>query len=386
MSRSPIQVYLVDDSPVALALLKRILASAPDVKVVGWAGSGDRAIVEIEQLRPDVICTDLHMPRMNGLELTRAVMATMPRPILAISASVQAGEDRANIFALLEAGAVDVFPKPQSGLQEDYEAIQQQLLEKIRILAGVKVFSRRGAGAASGAIASPEVPQGAVQRSRRSPESTATLAPPVTHPPVGPGNGAGLGGGVVALGASTGGPQALQAILGRLPATFPLPVLCVQHISEGFLTGLATWLRSHCALAVQVAQPGQQPQPGNVYFAPEQRHLELDGRGYFRMTTTPPVAGHRPAITVTFESIARCYGHRAVGVLLTGMGSDGAAGLAAIAKAGGVTMVQDEATSVVFGMPGSAIALGVVQRVLPLEAIAPALQSTCAILDRRLPR
>jgi len=152
------------------------------------------------------------------------------------------------------------------------------------------------------------------------------------------------------------------------------------------LTGLATWLRSHCALAVQVAQPGQQPQPGNVYFAPEQRHLELDGRGYFRMTTTPPVAGHRPAITVTFESIARCYGHRAVGVLLTGMGSDGAAGLAAIAKAGGVTMVQDEATSVVFGMPGSAIALGVVQRVLPLEAIAPALQTTCATLDRRLPR
>jgi two-component system chemotaxis response regulator CheB len=370
----------VDDSPVALALLKRILASAPDMKVVGWAGSGDRALVEIEQLRPDVICTDLHMPRMNGLELTRAVMAKMPRPILAISASVQAEEDRANIFALLEAGAVDVFPKPQSGLQEDYEAIQQQLLERIRILAGVKVFGRRGAGAIAEA---PTQDRKAGADNSNSQGTRLGNAPFAIAEPVAQGGAVGPGAGVVVLGASTGGPQALQTILSQLPATFPLPILCVQHISEGFLTGLTVWLRSHCALAVEVAQAGQRPLAGRVYFAPEQRHLELDGRGYFRMTTTPPVAGHRPAVTVTFESIARCYGRRAVGVLLTGMGSDGAAGMVAIAKAGGVTLAQDEATSVVFGMPGAAIALGVVQRVLPLEAIAPALQTTCLSLARR---
>ena len=370
MHRSPIQVYLVEDSPVALTLLRRIIGNAPDMTVVGWATSGDRAIDEIERLKPDVICTDLHMPRMDGLELTRAVMARTPRPILAISASVQASGDAANIFALLEAGAVDVFPKPQSGLLEDYEAMQVRLLEKIRILSGVKVFSRRGKPTNPGGqpvqteTAPPRSP--VEHASGRSAPVSAPASPSVTP-----------SGRIVAIGASTGGPQALQQILGQLPARFPSPILCVQHISEGFLLGLTVWLRGHCALPVTIAKPGELPQPGGIYFAPERRHLELDGRGYFRTTMTQPVAGHRPSATVTLDSIARCYGRRAVGVLLTGMGADGAVGLHAIAQAGGKTIAQDERTSVVFGMPRAAIELGAVQQVLPLDAIASAIQRVC---------
>jgi two-component system chemotaxis response regulator CheB len=178
---------------------------------------------------------------------------------------------------------------------------------------------------------------------------------------------------IVAIGASTGGPQALREILSHLPAGFPVPVVCVQHIGTGFLAEMVAWLAEVSHLSVRQAAQGEVPQGGVVYFAPEDAHLELDGEGRFDLSPAPPCDGHRPSITVTLRAVARRFGAGTVGVLLSGMGRDGAEGMADIAAAGGVTIAQDEASSVVYGMPREAVALGAAQQVLPLEQIAPAL-------------
>ncbi|MDP2810020.1 MAG: chemotaxis-specific protein-glutamate methyltransferase CheB [Rhodocyclaceae bacterium] len=335
-----IRVLLVDDSPIALHVLQRLLSSAPDIQVAGTAANGREALDLLPALNPDVICTDLHMPVMNGLELTRAVMAGQPRPILVISVSVEPGSP--NVFRLLEAGAVEVYPKPRAILDADQEKLARELASKIRIVAGVHVF--RHAGAAT----------------RASPPPPPALPP---HVPVR----------IVAIGASTGGPLALREILSRLPAGFPAPVVCVQHIGEGFLSEMVAWLAEVSPLPVKKAAHGEAPQAGVVYFAPNGDHLEFDDDGRFALTQAPPCDGHRPSATVTLRAAARRFGAGAVGVLLTGMGRDGAEGMADIAAAGGVTLAQDEASSVVYGMPRAAVELGMVRHVLPLEQIAPAL-------------
>ena len=339
-ARTPIRVLLVDDSPLVLTILSRMLAQSPEIQVVGTARHGKEALELIPQLQPTVICTDYHMPVMDGLEFTKAVMAQYPRPILVISSTVGL-DNRDKVFALLAAGAVDVFPKPAGGLGADAEAARQ-IIGKIKILAGVIVF-------------------------KRSPQGPSTAVPikgaPVTGaPPLAPVR-------VVAIGASTGGPQALQEILTQLPSGFPCPVLCVQHISEGFLQGLVDWLAMQCRVKVQVALSGEVPRPGAVYFPEEGTHLTIDNKGRLVSSHQLPVGGHRPAVTVLFNSVAEYYGSSAVAVLLTGMGSDGAAGMQAIARAGGVTMAQDEASCIVFGMPKQAIDAGAVRYILPPSEI-----------------
>jgi len=341
MRPNPIRVLLVDDSPVALTILQRLLSTAPEIEVVGTARHGREALALIPQLQPAVICTDLHMPVMDGLALTREVMLRYPRPILVVSVSVQ--QDNAqNIFRLLDAGAIDVCPKPRSGLASDYEPVRQELIDKIKILAGVVVFRKHRS-------ASP------------TPAAPNNGPPPLVRPAAVR---------IVAIGASTGGPQALQTILTALPPDFPVPILCVQHISDGFLQGLVDWLAAQCRLKVQIAPPGELPVPGTIYFPQEHTHLEIDAQGRLRCSLAPPLAGHRPAVTVTFQSIARHYGSAAVGVLLTGMGRDGAEGMQAIAQTAGITIAQDEESCAVFGMPQQAIALGAAQYVLPVHDIA----------------
>jgi len=344
-----IKVLLVEDSLVAMTLLKKLLNSSPDLKVVGCARTGVEALEMIPKLNPDVICTDLHMPQMNGLELTSEVMARYPRPILVISASVQ-DDDPQHVFNLLEAGAIDILPKPRGGQPSDYDLIKQPLINKIKVLSGVKVFSKNRK------YSSPLPEKKVTETTHFTPSSFIKSNVKI-----------------VAIGASTGGPQALQEILSQLPATFPVPIICVQHISEGFLQGLVDWLTTACKLSVKIAQPGVSPQVGNIYFPPEGQHLELDTSGQFLCSNAPPLGGHRPSITVTFKSVARFYRSSAIGVLLTGMGKDGAEGMAAIASSGGFTIAQDQASCVVFGMPKEAIALGAAKEILPLKAIAPLL-------------
>lgn len=378
MNKKPIRVLLVEDSPVALIILKRILNSSPEIEIVGTARTGKEALELIPKVQPEVICTDLYMPQMDGLELTREVMATCPRPILVISASVQE-EDSQNVFRLLEAGAVDIFPKPCANQSSDYEATRQALIGKIKVLSGVAVFTRHRRPTATGVgklasrsevgdrrrkgepmcSSTPEAQQG----SRKEVFSAKTQSPLSTPHVVK----------AIAIGASTGGPQALHTILSQLPATLPIPVICVQHISEGFLQGLVDWLTCECSMPVKIANAGEFPKVGTIYFPPESRHLELDIQGRFVYSSLPPVSGHRPSVTVTFKSVANFYGRAAAGVLLTGMGRDGADGLLAIAQAGGLTIAQDEASCVVFGMPKEAIALGAAQHILPANEIAPLL-------------
>lgn len=347
-----IKVLLVEDSPIATLILKRILETAPQIQVVGTAKTGLEALALLEKTQPDVICTDLHMPEMDGLAFTAEVMATYPRPILVISASVQEDDTR-HVFELLQAGAVDIFPKPRTGLTSDYEKIKEELIHKIRILSGVKVMTRRRKVSVSQA-SSPTL-------ATVSQTSTATVSTSKT-PTIK----------AVVIGASTGGPQALQTILSALPKTFPVPIICVQHISEGFLQGFLDWLNGHSRLSIQIAESSQVPLPGKVYFPPEKRHLEIDTQGRFRYSDAPPLAGHRPSVTVTMQSLARYYHQKLLGVLLTGMGRDGAEGMQSIQNNGGWTIAQDRDSCVVFGMPQEAIALGAASQVLPLDAIASA--------------
>ncbi|MBF0182817.1 MAG: chemotaxis-specific protein-glutamate methyltransferase CheB [Magnetococcales bacterium] len=341
-----IRVLIVDDSPLARTVLTRMINAAPDMEVVGSAVNGEEALELIPRLQPKVVCTDLHMPRMDGLQLTREVMIRHPLPILVVSVSVHQEHNTQNIFELLEAGAVDVFPKPRGGLESAGEGLTQELAAKIRILSGVVPIRRHRSRMPSGVEGS-------------------TLQPLVKAPVMAPSVPS-----LVAIGASTGGPQALLTIFSALPAKFPLPILCVQHISQGFLEEMVSWLNLHTPLTVQVAREGEKPMAGGIYFPPEDKHLTLDSRGNFIMEGGLATDTHRPAVDATFFSVARVYQGKAIGVLLTGMGRDGADGLLAISRAQGVTIAQDEESCVVFGMPKQAIDLGGVGKVLPVSSIA----------------
>jgi two-component system, chemotaxis family, protein-glutamate methylesterase/glutaminase len=342
---SPIKVLLVEDSLIALELLQRILRDSPELEIVGTARNGREALELIPTANPDVICTDLHMTPIDGLELTTEVMAKFPRPILVISNSVQEDDTR-NIFGLLQAGAVDIFPKPTSGDYTEYEQVKQRLLAKIQMLSQVTVKARSNLPArASDSLV--------VDR-----DATGLRA--------------------IAIGASTGGPQAIHKILTSLPADFSTPIICAQHIGEGFLAGLISWLKEDAQLKVKIAHIGEIPAPGTVYFAPERAHLEFDAEGKFIYSNFTAATGTCPSIDALFRSVARRYGRASASLLLTGTSNDGVAGTEAIAAAGGLTIAQSEQSCLIFGMAKLAIATGSVSQVLNLDEIAPFLLTKIA--------
>jgi two-component system, chemotaxis family, protein-glutamate methylesterase/glutaminase len=350
---SPTKVLLVEDSLIALNLLQRLLKSSPEVEVVGIARNGKEALELIPLVNPAVICTDLHMAPIDGLELTKEVMAKFPRPILVISNSVQEDDTR-NIFGLLQAGAVDIFPKPTSGDYTEYERVKDRLLAKIKMLSQVTVKARTSSAKAIENI-------GNINNN-----DAGTLR-------------------AIAIGASTGGPQAIHKIITSLPADLPVPIICAQHIGDGFLTGLISWLKEDARLNVKVAQIGETPAPRTVYFAPEKAHLEFDAEGKFIYSNFVTATGTCPSIDVLFKSIARIYGRSSASLLLTGLGTDGVVGTEAIKAAGGITIAQDEQSCLVFGMSKLAIASGAVGHVLSLPEIAPFLLTKVAVnLDVRL--
>jgi two-component system chemotaxis response regulator CheB len=347
---NPIPIFLVEDSPVCLAILKRMLSQSPLVKVVGEATNGKEALALIPITNPRVICADLEMPVMDGLQFTKELMARFPHPILVVSDYVHR-EHQHNIFQLLEAGAIDVFPKPRRGSQAEYLAQSQALIEKIQVLSGVVVIPRMAAPT--------EIRRSSHGFRSREKKRFDTR--------------------IVVIGASTGGPQVLQIILSRLPSNFSLPIICVQHLTNGFLEGLVGWLDSHCLLKVCIAQDHQSPQKGTVYFPQEGKHLELDPKGQFSHTAGAPLHGHRPSIDKTFGSVCKRYGRSTIGILLTGMGQDGVEGLKDIAQAGGSTVAQDEPSCFVFGMPKQAIEQGAVDHVLSPPEIADHLRSAVSV-------
>ncbi|HVF53501.1 MAG TPA: chemotaxis-specific protein-glutamate methyltransferase CheB [Actinomycetota bacterium] len=347
-----IRVLIVEDSLTERAFLKSILESDPDIEVIGVAGNGNEAVTAAAELQPDLVTMDIQLPGMNGIEATRRIMQESPTRIVIFSRGVDlGGEDGA--FHALNAGALDVLEKPTGMGIGQLTKLREQLIHTIKLMSVVKVVRRRP----------PREPRA---------EAAPPAAKPSPMPPTGRVS-------MVAIGASTGGPAALNTILSGLPADFPVPVIVVQHISTGFTANMVDWLRKQCALPIHIAHAHQRMQPGQVYFAPEDIHLVVTSRHTLGFRHGPLVSAVRPSATVLFRSIARIYGADAGGVLLTGIGDDGAIGLKAMHEAGAPTIGQDEATSVVYGMPKAAAELGAVDAVLPIDEIAPAIVKLAAV-------
>lgn len=343
MTARTIQVLVVDDSKVAHMLLTSILECDPKIRVIGAVNNGQAALDFVARHTPDVILMDIHMPVMDGFEATRRIMETKPVPIVVCSATTDP-KDVATTFRMMEAGAVACLGKPVGREHPDFEQMAANIRQTVRLMSEVKVVRRW-------------------TRGRLAP----IPAPVARSVEV---NGAPLEVKVVGVGASTGGPQVLQEILAGLPKAFPASILIVQHIAPGFLPGLAEWLNQTTSLQIQIAAYGVCPMPGHVYLAPDDFHMGITASGRILLTKEEPHNHLRPAVSYLFRSLAGVCGPAAVGVLLTGMGKDGAAELKLMKDAGAVTIAQDRDSSVVHGMPGEAIRLGGATHVWPADKIA----------------
>jgi two-component system chemotaxis response regulator CheB len=369
-----LSVVVVDDSMVQRRFVRTAVDGDRELVVVGEARNGRDAIAMVERLRPHVVLMDLHLPVMNGIEAIERIMAVRPTPILVYSAFVD-GADRENATAALAAGAVDVMEKPgahgPARLDDDADALRRRL----RLVGRVKVITHpRAKLGGSGATLSTRRLGGAV-RAVAPAAAAATTAPGRPARPLPELDARTVR--VLAIGASTGGPQALATLLAEIPPDLQAAVVLVQHMADGFIEGLAAWLDGICPLPVAVGASGRRLQPGTVTVAPS--GLNLIVHKELRVTTQEPPRSqyHVPGIDATFSSIAEAVGRDAVGVLLTGMGRDGAAGLLQMREAGAFTVAQDEATSAVYGMPAAAMALDAVDRQLPLDEVGAALRQLC---------
>ena len=335
---TPIRVLLVEDSALQLHIIKSVLDADDHIEVIGTAENGAEALKLLLILKPDVICTDYHMPIMDGLEFIKKAVEIYPCPILVLSISVQPDQVD-NIFKLLSAGALDVMPKPRASGGVIGREDGKKLIERIRILNGVKY----------------------IQKKRKGPLPALSEACKIHRI---------ISSKIIVIGASTGGPQAFEAFLPTLKKNFAIPIVCIQHISHGFLMGMVTWLASLTSLKIEIAKEGGIPMPGCLYFPPENMHLTFNVNGTFALV--PPKSGdvYCPSIDRLFHSAAEVFGSGVVAVILSGMGRDGCQGMKAIFDAGGETVAQDEESSIIFGMPAAAIDSGVICRVLPANEIA----------------
>jgi two-component system chemotaxis response regulator CheB len=346
MHADKIKVLVADDSQVTRMLLVQLLNSDPCIRVIGAVNDGQAALdfLAAGAERPDVVVMDIHMPRLDGFEATRRIMETQPLPIIICTATASP-QDLAVAFRSMEAGAVACVAKPVA-LGADFEPRLDNLLQTVRLMSEVKVVRRWN-------------------RSRSA---------PVMLPASGSGKPkASAGVKLIGIGASTGGPLVLQTILSGLPKDFPVPLLIVQHIARGFLPGMVDWLSQTTGLRMHIAAHGASPLPGHAYVAPDDFHLAADARGHLVLAREEAESGLRPAVSYLFRSLADSYGANAIGVLLTGMGRDGATELKRMKDHGAHTIAQDRDSSIVHGMPGAAIELGAASQVLAADKIAGAL-------------
>ncbi len=353
---SRVRVLIADDSQLARAVLRDFLEAEPDMEVVGEACNGLEAVELTRTLKPNIVTMDLEMPVMGGLEAIETIMCSKAVPILVVSARA----DARNALAALGNGALEVLGKPDCT-----PAAAAEFVAKVRLLAGVTVVTRRR---------------------RASKADTTAMAPPVTTtlsnlastPSTGPRKYPK----VFAIASSTGGPQALVRILTGLPSGFACPVLIAQHISDGFAQGMVDWLGGLCRLPVRLATEGEKLEAGVIYISPSERHFSVTPSGHIALLARGPSDVFRPSCDVLLRAVAQVFGRQAIGIILTGMSSDGAKGIAHIREMGGVTLAQDEATSVVFGMNRVAIEAGDVQQILPLHDIAPAMAGLAVALPQ----
>ncbi|WP_035484774.1 chemotaxis-specific protein-glutamate methyltransferase CheB [Geminicoccus roseus] len=352
-----VRVLVVEDSKIAAMLLEHVIREDGRFDFLGIASSGEEALGMIPRLSPDVVLMDVHLPGIDGVETTRRIMRIKPTPIVVTSASLNGSSVNATMDAL-QAGALSVIDKPLTTRREEFPRLSKRLCNQLMIMSQVKVVLQRQRPATDRTPA--PVP------SSGSARPLSETVPGQTRP-------AGVHAArhhfrMLGLVASTGGPQALAKVLGALPKEYPLPVVVVQHIGAEFTEGFAAWLDSQVPMPVRLARNGETPAPGQVYVAPGGAHLVIAG-GMLMLDRAPPLGGQRPSGTILFQSMANAYADRAIGVLLTGMGDDGAAGLLEIHRVGGHTIAEDECTAVVYGMPAVAVRLGAARLQLPLDAI-----------------
>jgi two-component system chemotaxis response regulator CheB len=340
-----IRVLVVEDSQVIAAFLTEVLNSDPAVQVVGVAFDGNEALEAVQRTKPDVVTMDIHMPRVNCFEATRRIMETCPTPIVVVSGSSSSNEVATNFHAI-EAGALAVVARPNGIGHPNHSATARELVSTVKLMSEVKVVKRW-------------------PRSRVPPQPRFIPQPGVKQAP----------GEIkaVVIGASTGGPLALQTILKGLPKGFAVPVLIVQHIAPGFVGGFVEWLSKASGYPIAVATHGEPLLSGRAYVAPDGFHMGISAEHRILLAKDVPENGMRPAVSFLFRSAEAVFGSSVIGVLLSGMGQDGAVELKGLKDTGAITIVQDEESSVVHGMPGEAIKLGGAIHMLPPESIAKTL-------------
>jgi len=324
--------------------LKEILETDPGIRIIGMVGSGEDALEFLRKGKPDVITMDIVMPGIDGFTATERIMGTTPVPIVIVSSAYKPGEAE-NSFRAMEAGAVAIIEKPVAPTNPDYPRISRELVQTVKIMSEVKVVTHWGR-----------------DRDKKNKE----VVPPV----IGLARGISRDIDLLVMGSSTGGPPVLQAILSHIPRNIPVPILIVQHISIGFVEGLARWLEGETRFPVHVAKDGEVCLPGHVYLAPDDVQMGVTYGPRIVLEKAPLENGQRPSVSYLFRTAARYFPRNAIGVLLSGMGNDGALELRNMKDMGAVTIAQDEASCVVFGMPGEAVKLGGAGYILPPLGIA----------------
>jgi two-component system, chemotaxis family, protein-glutamate methylesterase/glutaminase len=360
-----IRVLIVDDSAFMRKVLETILVTDENVQVVGHAKDGREAVRLSESLKPDVITMDINMPVMDGLQATAEIMTTNPRPIVVVSSESRQGA--ASTLRALELGAIEFVAKPSSGIDLDMHSVREDLLRKVRLAAKVRVVrsaSRIASAITNGggkAISQPPAPA-----SRQATAPTSDQRFPV-----------------VVLAASTGGPATVMRLAPGFTRDFPAAVILVQHMPAAFTTQYATQLAEFTGVRVKEAENNETLSPGTFYICPGGQHLRVTSSGRIQLDgSSGRINGYLPNIDITMESVAAFAGPLSIGVVLTGMGNDGSAGASAIKSAGGMVLAQDEATSVIFGMPAEAIKTGAVSQVLGIDDIYAAIEKQVLAISR----
>jgi two-component system chemotaxis response regulator CheB len=342
MPDAKIKVLIIDDSRSVLDLLRYILNSDPQIEVIGTAENGILALKFLEKNTPDVITMDMDMPEMDGLETTRIIMETNPIPIVVVSASWSPSEVR-KTYRATEVGAVGIINKPRGFGHPDHIRTALELINIVKAMSEVRLVKRWSKTSRSKEKLVPE------ERGLKQIKTAVRL---------------------VAIGASTGGPPVIQNILLRLPKDLPVPILLVQHISKGFLAGFIDWLIISTGHRIHVATNHAKAEPGRIYVAPDDFQLGISSNGIIELSENSPGNDYCPSVSHLFKCIAKSYGSNAMGILLTGMGKDGANELKLMRDQGAVTIAQDEESSVIYGMPGEAKRIGAAKFILPPVEIA----------------
>jgi two-component system chemotaxis response regulator CheB len=369
-----IRVLVVDDSAFMRKVLEGIIASDPMLEVCGEARDGKNAVSQIEALNPDVISMDINMPVMDGLQATEIIMSTNPKPILIVSSESREGADVT--LKALQLGAIDFVSKPSGGIDLDMSAVREELVRKLKMAAKVRVVrtATRARVPQNGESAAAPVPRddspraGSAATTAAKPSDRQTLWAPLSGK-----RGVGRFP-IVVVASSTGGPATLMKFAPRFAREFPGAVIVVQHMPGNFTSQFSAQLQEVCRIRVKEAEAGEMISPGRLYVCPGSHHLRISSTGRVILDDGPRIDGYRPSADVALGSAADYAGNLSIGVVLTGMGNDGAKGVQAVKNVGGYVIAQDESTAVIFGMPHEAMKTGAVDKTLPIENIYPAIE------------